>query len=209
MKTLQPQASPYVGGLLKRTLDVVASCGGLLITAPFLLAAALWVMAVNPGPLIFRQTRVGRDQRPFEILKLRTMTTRQSADTGRVTVKNDARLFRGAALIRALKIDELPQLVNILRGDMSLIGPRPTTADDYERMTPQQRARSLARPGLSGLAQISGNTSLSWPQRIALDLEYVENATLATDVKIVAATLWMIAAGRIDSHPASGDEWEA
>jgi lipopolysaccharide/colanic/teichoic acid biosynthesis glycosyltransferase len=136
------------------------------------------------------------------------MTASQSVGSGNVTVKNDARLFRGAALLRALKIDELPQLINVVRGEMSLIGPRPTTADDYERMTLQQQARSLARPGLSGLAQISGNTSLSWPQRIAHDLDYVEKATFAMDARIVGSTIWMIVAGRLDSHPTSDDEWE-
>lgn len=202
-------ASAYIGGPLKRAVDIVASCAGLLIAAPLLLGVGLWVLVVSPGPLIFRQTRVGLHEQPFEILKLRTMAIKQPAGAGNVTVKNDARLFRGAAFIRALKIDELPQLVNIMRGDMSLIGPRPTTADDHGQMTPQQRARSLARPGLSGLAQISGNTSLSWPQRIAYDLDYVENATFFTDVRIAWATLWMIVTGRIGSHPADGNEWEA
>lgn len=171
-----------------------------------MLLAGIWIKVVSPGPLLFKQQRVGRDGKTFAIFKLRTMNVEQ--ETSNVTKRNDARLFAGADLLRALKIDELPQLVNILEGQMSLVGPRPTTADDYERMTSRQKARWLAIPGMTGKAQVSGNTALTWPERIEHDLDYVRNASLKYDCTVILKTGMLLLTGRAASHPAGDDEWK-
>ena len=123
------------------------------------------------------------------------------------TRREDPRVFPGGEAIRKYKLDELPQIVNVLRGEMSVVGPRPTVREDYDRMTPNQCRRASIRPGLSGLAQISGNTSLSWPERIALDLEYIETLSFWNDIWIILRTLGLVITGRADTHPATDDEW--
>jgi hypothetical protein len=123
------------------------------------------------------------------------------------TVRNDPRLIRGGGWLRKYKIDELPQLLNVLSGDMSLVGPRPTVQEDVGRMTPVQLQRLLVSPGLTGLAQTQGNTTLNWPERIELDLAYVRSLTLAQDLRILADTMWQVITGRADTHPMGDDEW--
>ena len=118
------------------------------------------------------------------------------------------RIYPGGEILRKYKIDELPQLLNVFLGDMSIIGPRPTVLDDYKKMNYQQKARVKVRPGLSGLSQVSGNTSLKWPERIKKDLEYIENISFMTDLKIIFQTLIIIIRGRADTHPIGEDEWK-
>src|SRR5690554_230854 len=130
--------SPYATGPIKRSLDITISILALILICPALIISGIWIKTVSPGPVFFRQQRVGFLQKPFLILKLRTMHIGDHGDLGNVTIANDPRFFRGANFLRALKIDELPQIFNILKGDMSIVGPRPTTADDYQRMTISQ-----------------------------------------------------------------------
>ena len=192
----------------KRALDATLAAVLLVLLGPVLLGAMAFVRWRSPGPVLFRQKRVGEGMRPFPILKLRTMhLDAERTGTGSVTIQGDPRLYRGAATLRATKIDEMPQLLNILRGEMSFVGPRPTVMEDYDRMTPAQRRRSDVPPGLTGLAQVNGGTALSWPQRIELDLTYIHRLSLATDLKLLARTAWLVLSRRVDTHPATADEW--
>jgi len=199
--------TPYATSSLKRSLDISISLITLFMALPVLMMSGLWIKMVSPGPVLFRQQRVGYLQKPFSILKMRTMHLGVESDLGNVTIAHDPRFFRGANFLRALKIDELPQVFNILKGDMSLVGPRPTTEDDYRKMTPWQCQRSLTTPGLTGLAQISGNTSLNWHQRIDYDLQYLDKASLIFDIKILTLTAIMVVFRKIETHPPSHDEW--
>jgi undecaprenyl phosphate N,N'-diacetylbacillosamine 1-phosphate transferase len=191
----------------KRIFDLSLTSLLLLAAAPILLTAAAYIRLVSPGPVLFRQDRIGRDGRVFQILKLRTMKYRPEAGGSSTTVRNDPRLIRGGGWLRKYKLDELPQLFNVLSGDMSLVGPRPTVQEDVERMSPVQLQRLLVSPGLTGLAQTRGNTTLNWPERIELDLQYVRFLTLAQDVRIIADTVWQVVRGRADTHPLGDDEW--
>ena len=192
----------------KRALDLALALPALLVAAPLIGLCVLWVRAVSPGPGFFRQERIGQDGRPFPILKLRTMHARPPGDGGgATTLRHDPRLIKGARTLRRLKLDELPQLWHVLEGRMSLVGPRPTVAADVLRMTPAQRQRLLVPPGLTGLAQVQGNTALSWPQRIERDLAYVRNLSVAQDLRILGRTVAQILSGRADTHPPGDDEW--
>jgi lipopolysaccharide/colanic/teichoic acid biosynthesis glycosyltransferase len=192
----------------KRALDFVLSLVLLGILSPLLLGAAAMVRLRDPGPVFFRQERVGKDMKPFRIFKFRTMRLNtEKTGTGSVTVKDDPRLYRGAAFLRATKLDEMPQLLNIVSGDMSFVGPRPTVMEDYDRMTATQRRRALVPPGLTGFAQINGNTGLTWPKRIEHDLRYVQSLSLWTDIKTLFQTAWLVVARRAETHPDSSDEW--
>lgn len=192
----------------KRALDLALALPALLIAGPVIGLCAAWVRAVSAGPAFFRQERVGQNGRPFVILKLRTMHVRPPEDAGSATtLEHDPRLIKGARTLRRLKLDELPQLWHVVEGRMSLVGPRPTVLADVSRMTPVQRQRLLVPPGLTGLAQVQGNTSLSWPKRIELDLAYVRNLSVGLDLRILGRTLGQIASGRADTHPPGDDEW--
>jgi undecaprenyl phosphate N,N'-diacetylbacillosamine 1-phosphate transferase len=191
----------------KRLFDLCVASLLLIAAAPILLAAAAYIRIVSPGPVLFRQERVGRDGQVFKILKLRTMRNQSGQGGSSTTVRNDPRLIPGGRWLRKYKLDELPQILNVIAGDMSLVGPRPTVQEDIDRMTPLQLQRLRVSPGLTGLAQVRGNTTLNWPQRIELDLEYVRSVTLALDVRIIAETIWQVVSGRADTHPAGDDEW--
>jgi lipopolysaccharide/colanic/teichoic acid biosynthesis glycosyltransferase len=191
-----------------RFANIILATALLLASAPVTLLTALWIKVISPGPVLFKQERVGLNGQPFLILKFRTMDKQpdQSSD-GSVTVSNDPRLFYGASTLRAFKIDELPQLLNVLLGSMALVGPRPTVFDDYERMTEEQRGRFLVSPGLTGLAQISGNTTLKWPERIQFDLKYIERKSLMYDLQIIARTAIIIFSRKGETHPTGDSEW--
>ena len=196
------------GSILKRGMDVFASVTAIVLFAPLLLGVALFIKFRSPGPVFFRQIRIGRGGKEFLLLKFRTMHSDASRMSNASTTRcGDLRIFGGGETIRKFKLDELPQLVNVLAGEMSIIGPRPTVREDYERMTAEQRRRVSVRPGLSGLAQVSGNTSLNWSERIQLDLTYIDNLSLWNDTKIIFRTLAMIISGKADTHPATDDEW--
>lgn len=203
---------PRVDGLqwrLKRGLDIVLAALALVLTAPVFAVAAAAIKLSSPGPVFFRQRRIGWGGEPFEILKFRTMHQGAEArGTGSVTIRNDPRVFPAGRVLRLLKIDELPQLINVLQGTMSLVGPRPTVLEDYRRMNAEQQTRCAARPGITGLAQISGNASISWPRRIAYDLEYIRRYSLLKDLIILARTVWLVLTLQADAPPPGTDEWE-
>lgn len=193
---------------MKRLGDIVLSSISLVFLSPLLLGTAIFIKIRSPGPVFFKQRRIGKNGREFGIWKFRTMDVHSDKPrNATVTRQDDQRLFPGAALIRKFKIDELAQLINVFQGDMSIIGPRPTVLVDYERMNARQKGRNAVRPGLSGLAQVSGNTTLSWPDRIELDLAYIENMSVMTDLKIILKTFSLVLSGRADTHPYSDDEW--
>lgn len=194
--------------IVKSACDRAAAAVLLLAALPVLALAAGIIKMFSRGPVLFTQERVGLNEQPFRIYKFRTMHV-HSPQQSSVTVRNDPRLFRGARFLRKWKIDELPQLLNVLAGTMSLVGPRPTVRDDYERMTPAQRRRAAVKPGLTGLAQVHGGTALFWPERIALDLKYIDEYSLWLDLKILLRTVLLVAAGRADTHPPGDDEWGA
>ena len=174
---------------MNRLADVALAGLGLVVASPFLAAAALAVKLEDGGPILFRQTRVGRDGVDFELLKLRSMVVdaeRQGA--GFAVDRGDSRITRVGRLLRRTSIDELPQLWNVVRGEMSVIGPRPTLRYQVERYTERQRKRLAVRPGLTGWAQIHGRAELPWDDRIELDVWYVEHRSPAVDLKILLRT---------------------
>jgi len=193
---------------IKEASDRIGAVILLAITWPIFLFAAAIIKTFSTGPIFFTQERIGQGGRLFTIYKFRTMRTSASAHRfGNVTVQNDLRLFPGAALLRKYKVDELPQLLNVLNGTMSLVGPRPTVAEDHLRMSPSQQQRSQVKPGLTGLAQIRGGAALPWPQRIEYDLEYIRNYSVWLDLAVMLCTVWLVVTGRADANPAQADEW--
>jgi lipopolysaccharide/colanic/teichoic acid biosynthesis glycosyltransferase len=174
---------------VNRALDVAGAAAGLVVAAPVLGAAALAIKLEDGGPVLYRQPRVGLRGREFELLKLRTMVVgAERLGAGYAVNRGDARITCVGQLLRRLSIDELPQLVNVLRGDMSLIGPRPTLAYQVERYTARQRRRLDVKPGLTGWAQIHGRAALPWAERIELDVWYVENRSPRVDLRILLRT---------------------
>jgi lipopolysaccharide/colanic/teichoic acid biosynthesis glycosyltransferase len=174
---------------LNRLADVAVAGFGLAVTAPVLAVAAAAVKLADGGPMLYRQERVGKDGVPFELLKLRTMVVgAESIGAGAAVNQGDARITGPGELLRRLSIDELPQLWNVIRGEMSVIGPRPTLAYQVERYTPRQRRRLEVKPGLTGWAQIHGRARLPWDERIELDVWYVENRSPLVDLKILLRT---------------------
>jgi lipopolysaccharide/colanic/teichoic acid biosynthesis glycosyltransferase len=181
---------------LSRALDVVLAALLLAVTAPLLALAALAIRLESRGPVFYRQLRVGRDGRPFELWKLRTMVPgAESMGAGVYVLEGDPRITRAGRLLRRFSLDELPNLVNVLRGEMAIVGPRPTVQEQVDRYTDRQRRRLEVRPGITGWAQINGRTSLPWPQRIELDVWYVEHRSLRLDLRILARTARMLATG--------------
>jgi lipopolysaccharide/colanic/teichoic acid biosynthesis glycosyltransferase len=172
-----------------RALDIVLGSLGLAVSAPFAGAAALAVKLTDGGPVLYRQRRVGKDGEEFELLKLRTMVVdAEHQGAGLAVDRADPRITRAGRILRRLSFDELPQLWNVVRGDMSLIGPRPTLAYQVERYTPRQRRRLEVKPGITGWAQVHGRASLPWDDRIELDVWYVEHRSPWVDLQILART---------------------
>ena len=174
---------------MNRAADVALAGLGLVVTSPLLVAAGLAVKLEDGGPVLFRQTRVGKDGKDFELLKLRSMVVdAERTGAGHAVDRGDRRITRVGRLLRRTSIDELPQLWNIVRGDMSVIGPRPTLRYQVERYSERQRRRLDVRPGLTGWAQIHGRATLPWAERIELDVWYVEHRSPRVDLKILART---------------------
>ncbi len=174
---------------IKRAVDVVGAAAGLALAAPILALAACAIKREDGGPVLFRQMRLGRGQKPFEILKLRTMTVdAEKLRSDGVVEDGDPRITRIGNLLRRTAVDELPQLWHVLRGEMSLVGPRPVPPAHLERYDERQRRRLEVKPGLTGWAQIHGRASLPWPERLELDVWYVEHQSLALDARILART---------------------
>ncbi len=174
---------------MNRVADVIAAGTGLVLTSPILGLAALATKLDGGGPVVYRQTRVGKEGEDFEVLKLRSMVVgAERLGAGYAVDKGDARITRVGRILRRTSIDELPQLWNILRGDMSVIGPRPTLRYQVEQYSEHQRRRLDVRPGLTGWAQIHGRASLPWAERIELDVWYVDHRSPRVDLEILLKT---------------------
>jgi lipopolysaccharide/colanic/teichoic acid biosynthesis glycosyltransferase len=174
---------------MHRSVDVAGAALGLALASPLLAAAALAVKLEDRGPVLYRQTRVGKDGVDFELVKLRTMVVgAESLGAGFAVNQGDARITKVGRVLRRLSLDELPQLWNVLRGDMTLIGPRPTLRYQVEQYTPRQRLRLAVKPGITGWAQIHGRTRLPWAERIELDVWYVEHRSAFVDLQILLRT---------------------
>ncbi len=182
--------------MIRRIVNVAVSATLLVLTAPLLVAAMLAIRLESRGRALYRQRRIGRDGRPFDLLKLRTMVDgAEHIGAGLAVDEHDARITRVGALLRRTSLDELPNLVNVLRGEMSLIGPRPTVPVQVQQYTPRQRGRLAIRPGLTGWAQVNGRASLPWSERIELDLHYIEHRSLALDLRILWRTPALVLGG--------------
>jgi lipopolysaccharide/colanic/teichoic acid biosynthesis glycosyltransferase len=180
----------------KRALDVVVAATALALASPLLALAALLIRLESPGHPVYRQRRVGLGGRPFEVYKLRTMVTgAEHMGAGLAVDEGDTRITRVGGLLRRTSLDEVPNLVNVVRGEMSLVGPRPTVQVQVDRYTDRQRRRLTVRPGITGWAQVHGRASLPWHERIELDIWYVEHATLRLDLRILVATARMVLTG--------------
>ena len=179
------------GAASKRALDIVVSVAMLIVFAPLLVVIALAVSLNSRGGVFFKQDRVGYRGKDFRQWKFRSMVSGAvNMGLGVNVARDDDRITRVGAILRKTSLDELPNLINVLKGDMSLVGPRPTLRYQVDRYTSEQLRRLSARPGVTGLAVIRGRNALSWPRRIAYDIEYIENWSLWGDIKIIAATPW-------------------
>jgi lipopolysaccharide/colanic/teichoic acid biosynthesis glycosyltransferase len=179
-----------------RAFDVVVASLALLLSSPLLLAATVAIRIESHGSPIYRQRRVGKDGEPFELLKLRTMVSgAENVGDGLAVNYGDPRITRVGAWLRRWSLDELPNLINVLRGEMSIVGPRPTVQVQVDQYTERQRRRLEVKPGITGWAQINGRASLPWADRIELDVWYVEHRSLWLDLKILAKTARILATG--------------
>ena len=182
--------------MIKRLLDIAIALPLSVLSAPLVALLTLAIRLESPGEPIYRQVRVGRDGRPFQIYKLRTMVSgAEFTGAGLAIAEGDARITRLGRWLRRYSLDELPNLWNVLRGEMSIVGPRPTLQHQVDHYTPRQRGRLAVKPGITGWAQVNGRASLPWPERIELDLWYVEHQSLALDLRILARTLGLVARG--------------
>jgi lipopolysaccharide/colanic/teichoic acid biosynthesis glycosyltransferase len=183
--------------MLRRAIDMAVSAVALALTSPVLVLAMFAVRLETPGPAIYSQRRVGKDGVPFDVLKLRTMVDgAENIGAGLAINADDPRVTRVGMLLRRTSLDELPNLVNVLRGEMSLIGPRPTLPVQVEQYSERQRGRLAVKPGITGWAQVNGRASLPWSERIELDLYYIEHRSLALDLSILWRTVTMVLGGR-------------
>lgn len=181
---------------VKRALDAALAGVLLMASSPVLVCACVAVILDDGPPVLFHQRRAGRFGREFEVVKLRTMRRHQRAPEDLGQVREDHELvLRTGRVLRRLKIDELPQLLNVLRGDMSLVGPRPTLPSQVREYDGYQRRRLEARPGITGWAQINGNTQLTWAERITLDVWYVDHWSLGLDLRIMTRTVGVVLRG--------------
>ena len=181
---------------MKRAMDIVVASVGLLLGGPVLVAAMAAIRLESPGHPIYHQRRIGRDGEPFDLYKLRTMVHgAEHMGAGMAVNEGDSRITRVGAFLRRTSLDELPNLANVLRGDMSIVGPRPTIPVQVEQYTERQRERLAVKPGITGWAQVNGRASLPWADRIELDLWYVEHQSLRLDLRILARTVAILVRG--------------
>lgn len=178
---------PTIGYPGKRALDIIASGAGLILLSPIMLIGATLVRVAMGRPVLFRQIRPGRDERPFLLFKFRTMS--DTKDSNGEYLSDEMRLTPMGRLLRKTSVDELPQLFNVLRGDMSLVGPRPLLMRYLPYYRPDERLRFRVRPGITGLAQVCGRNELQWDDRIRADVEYVEHCSFALDLRILWRTV--------------------
>jgi len=182
---------------MPRILDIVIALVALVVLSPVLLVAAVAIRLGSRGPVIYRQRRVGKDGHEFELLKLRTMV--QGSDpvgVGRVVARDDPRVTGIGRVLRRSSLDEIPNLLNVLRGEMAIVGPRPTIPAQVEDYTPFQHRRHEVRPGLTGWAQVQGRAGIPWEERIELDVDYVDRRSLAFDLQILVRTARLLVTGR-------------
>ena len=181
---------------MSRAVDVFIAALGLAVLSPLLLLAAIAIKLDSRGPVLYRQRRAGLHGAPFELFKLRTM--HQGADpvgVGTPVLEGDPRVTRVGAFLRRFSLDELPNLVNVLRGDLAIVGPRPTLEAQVELYTPHQRRRLDVRPGITGWAQVNGRAGIPWEERIELDVWYVEHRSARLDLRILARTARLLLTG--------------
>jgi lipopolysaccharide/colanic/teichoic acid biosynthesis glycosyltransferase len=182
---------------MPRALDLIVAAFALAVLSPLLALAAVLIRLESRGPVLYRQLRVGRGGEPFELWKLRTMVPgAESMGAGIYVVQGDPRITWVGRQLRRFSLDELPNLVNVIRGEMAIVGPRPTVQAQVDRYTERQLRRLEVKPGITGWAQVNGRTSLPWPERIELDVWYVEHRSLWLDLRILAKTARMLASGR-------------
>ena len=194
--------------MLRRAVDIAVSATALAISSPILVLAALAIRLETPGPIIYRQRRSGLHGHEFDVLKLRTMVDgAEHKGAGLAINENDSRITRVGAILRRTSLDELPNLVNVLRGEMSLIGPRPTLPVQVAQYTERQRGRLEVKPGITGWAQVNGRATLPWSERIELDLYYIEHRSLTLDAQILRRTVAMVLGGS-DLYKGAAGGWE-
>ena len=184
---------------MKRSIDLLLSFIALVVLSPLLLVLAILVRLLLGSPVLFRQTRPGLGGRPFRLIKFRTMTDGTDADG--VLLPDSERLTAFGRMLRATSLDELPELWNVLKGDMSLVGPRPLLMEYLDLYTAEQARRHEVRPGITGWAQVNGRNALSWEDKFALDVWYVENRSNLLDMKILWMTAWRVFFRHGISHP--------
>jgi lipopolysaccharide/colanic/teichoic acid biosynthesis glycosyltransferase len=182
--------------VIRRAIDIAVSATVLALSSPVWVLAMLAVRLESPGPIVYRQRRSGLHGEEFDVLKLRTMVEgAEHVGAGLAINENDARVTRVGAFLRRTSLDELPNLVNVLRGEMSLIGPRPTLPVQVAQYSERQRGRLSVKPGITGWAQVNGRASLPWSERIELDLYYIEHRSLALDLEILRRTPALVLGG--------------
>lgn len=184
---------------MKRLFDIVTASAGLIVLSPVLLVLAGWIKIDSPGPVFFRQERIGRNKEPFRVFKFRSMSHREPASIDQNSEKvvssgDDDRITASGRILRALSLDELPQLINVVTGDMSLVGPRPIIPDQLEVVPHWFEDRFKVRPGITGLAQVKGRRSLSWEEQLVYDNEYANTWSFFGDMKILVLTVWVVLA---------------
>jgi lipopolysaccharide/colanic/teichoic acid biosynthesis glycosyltransferase len=182
---------------MPRFLDVVIAMLALLILSPVLLLAAIAIKLGSRGPVLYRQRRVGRNGEEFEMLKLRTMAVGSDPiGVGTVVTRDDPRVTSAGRVLRRTSLDEIPNLLNVLRGEMAIVGPRPTIPAQVKDYTPRQHRRHEVRPGVTGWAQVLGRAGIPWEERIELDVYYVDHRSAALDARILAKTLGLLITGQ-------------
>ena len=182
---------------MPRAVDIAIAAVALIVLSPFLLVAAIAIKLGSRGPVIYRQRRVGRDGVEFEMWKLRTMVRGSDpVGVGTVVTREDPRVTRAGRTLRRTSFDEIPNLVNVLRGEMAIVGPRPTIPAQVDDYTPRQRRRHEVLPGITGWAQVQGRAGIPWEERIELDVWYVDHRSVALDARILAKTVWLVISGQ-------------
>jgi lipopolysaccharide/colanic/teichoic acid biosynthesis glycosyltransferase len=193
--------------MISRALDILLAGAGSALSAPLVALLILAIRIESPGDPIYRQVRVGKDGQAFEIYKLRTMVSgAEFQGAGLAVAEGDTRITRVGGFLRRYSLDELPNLWNVLRGDMAIVGPRPTVEGQVRHYSPRQRGRLAVRPGITGWAQINGRATLPWPERIELDLWYVDHRSLALDLRILARTARLVLSGH-GIYKGAGGGW--
>lgn len=193
--------------VIKRCLDIVGSILGILLLSPVFIVVAVIIKLDSKGPVLFHQTRVGENGQAFEMYKFRSMQMdaeellsqlkeKNEADGPVFKIRNDPRITRTGMILRKISIDELPQLINILKGEMSFVGPRPPLPSEADKYTPYQRQRLMVKPGLTCYWQISGRSDLSFAEWVELDLKYIETRTILMDIKLILLTIPVVLKGK-------------